>query len=122
MIALQISELRPYAKKVDVKVRILDKNDPHEVSSKLDSQHHQVTEALIGDESGTILLTLWDEAIGKVETGKCYLLTNAFTSLFKRTLRLNLGRYGKLEEIADEVNANPHLNVSEKEFEAPRKY
>ncbi len=122
VITMQIAELRPNLKKVDVKVRVLDKNDPREVSSKLDGRHHRVAEVLVGDESGCILLTLWDEAIDKMETGKCYALSNAFTSLFKHTLRLNLGREGKLEEIADEITANARFNVSEKEFEAARKY
>ena len=118
MIALQIAELRPYAKKVDVLVRALEKSEPREVTSKLDNQGHKVTEALVGDASGTILLTLWDEAIDKVAVGKCYTLSNAFTSLFKNTLRLNIGRYGKLEETAEEIQANPQNNLSEKEFES----
>ncbi|HIH16912.1 MAG TPA: hypothetical protein HA252_05910 [Candidatus Diapherotrites archaeon] len=117
MIALQVGELRPYAKKVEVIVKVLDKNEAREVHSKLDNRNHSVTEALVGDSSGTILLTLWDDAIDKLVTGKCYKLSNAFTSLFKNTLRLNLGRYGKLEDHPEDVAANAHHNLSEKEFE-----
>ena len=69
MIALQVGELRPYAKKVEVIVKVLDKNEAREVHSKLDNRNHSVTEALVGDSSGTILLTLWDDAIDKLVTG-----------------------------------------------------
>ncbi len=118
---MQIAELRPNVKKADVLVRALDKGAAREVHSNLDNRSHAVAEALVGDESGCVLLTLWDEAIGKVQPGKCYRLSNAFTSLFKHTLRLNLGRQGKLEETTDEVDANPRNNLSEKEYEATRR-
>ena len=114
---MQLAELRPFAKKVDVLIKVLDKGETREVTSKLDGQGHRVTEVLVGDASGCILLTLWDEAIDKLAVGKCYKLSNGFTSLFKRTLRLNAGRYGIIEETPDEVSVNTQNNVSEQPFE-----
>ena len=113
-----IASLRPFAKKVDLTVKVLNKAEVREVSSKLDNSTHQVTEALVGDASGTILLTLWDDMINKVEAGKSYKISNAYTSLFKNSLRLNIGRYGTLEDSAEEVaTVNEENNVSDKQFE-----
>ena len=118
---MKISELRPFAKKVELTIKALDKNEVREVTSKLDNSTHKVTEVRVGDDSGTILLTLWDDAIDKVEPGKTYKIANAFTSLFKNTLRLNLGRYGELSETEETVEVNEENNVSEKEMEFQRR-
>ncbi|MBS3061584.1 MAG: hypothetical protein J4215_03310 [Candidatus Diapherotrites archaeon] len=114
---LKIGDLKPYLRKVDVIVKALSKNEVREVSSKNDNSTHRVTEALIGDDSGTILLTLWDEGIEKVEVGKSYKIGNAFTSLFQKSLRLNLGRNGTLDPADEEVdNVNEENAMSQKEF------
>jgi replication factor A1 len=118
---MKISELRPFAKKVELTVKALSKNEIREVTSKLDNSTHKVTEVMVGDDSGTVLLTLWDDAIEKVEPGKAYKIANAFTSLFKNTLRLNLGRYGELSESEDDIQVNETNNMSEKELEVRRR-
>jgi replication factor A1 len=120
---MQINELRPFSKKVDLTVKVLSKNEVREVSSKLDNSTHKVTEALVGDASGTILLTLWDESIDKLEIGKSYKIGNGYTSLFKNSLRLNIGRYGTLADAEAEVTeVNQENNLSEKEFQQQRRF
>ena len=114
---MKISELRPFAKKVELTIKAIGKNEVREVQSKLDNSTHKVTEAVVGDDSGTILLTLWDDAIDKVEVGKTYKIANGFTSLFKNSLRLNLGRYGELTDSDETVEVNETNNVSDKVFE-----
>ncbi|MBU2100417.1 hypothetical protein KKB11_04245 [Candidatus Micrarchaeota archaeon] len=115
---MKISELRPFQKKVELTVKVLEKNEVREVTSKLDNSSHKVTEALVGDDSGTILLTLWDDMIDKVELEKNYKVNNAYTSLFKNSLRLNIGRYGELTDSEEDVaEVNKENNLSDKEFE-----
>ncbi len=110
----KVSELGPYQKKVDLVVKAVKKNEEREVTSRLDGSKHKVTEALVGDESGSVFLTLWDDAIEKVQEEKIYKISNAYTSLFKDSLRVNIGRYGSLEESTEKVEANTKNNVSEK--------
>jgi replication factor A1 len=119
----KIAELRPFQKRVELNVKVLDKKEVREVTSKLDNSNHKVTEAVVGDDSGVILLTLWDDMIDKVEVNKSYKINNAYTSLFKNTLRLNIGRYGELKDAEQEVTeVNEANNVSEKEFEPRRRF
>ncbi len=114
---LSIGDLKPYLRKVDVVVKALSKNDVREVQSKSDNTNHRVTEALIGDSSGTILLTLWDDGIDKVKIGNSYRIKDAFTSLFQKSLRLNLGRNGTIEDSDEPVSeVNESNNLSDKEF------
>ena len=110
---MKVESLRPYQKKVNLTIKVLSKNEPREVTSKLDDSKHSVTEALVGDDTGTVLLTLWDDDIARVEAGKTYDVVNGFTSLFKNSLRLNIGRYGELKEGSAEITqVNEENNLS----------
>lgn len=119
---MNISELKPYSKKVDLIVKVLEKNEVREVTSKIDSSAHKVAEALVGDASGAIQLTLWDDMIEKIEIGKCYEIKNGYTSLFQNTLRMNIGRYGTIEEVQAEIEPNTTNNMSEQQHERQSRY
>ncbi len=113
---MNVEQLRPYQKKVNITVKALRKNEVREVTSKLDDSTHKVTEAVVGDATGTVLLTLWDDDIEKVQDGKTYNIVNGYTSLFKNSLRLNIGRYGELKEAEQEITeVNESNNLSETE-------
>ncbi len=111
-----IEDLKPREKGLDVVFKVVDKGEPREVTSKLDGSTHKVSDVLVGDSTGTVILTLWDDKIDAVEEGKSYKLENGYTSLFKSSLRLNVGRYGKLESSDEDIEVNTDNNVSEKEF------
>lgn len=105
-------------KKVELTVKAIDKNEVREVESKLDNSKHNVTEVLVADETGSVLLTLWDDKINEVEVGKTYKIENGYTSLFKNSLRLNIGRYGQLSEAENELeNLEESNNLSNKEYD-----
>ncbi len=113
---MKLESLRPYQKKVNVTAKVLKINESREVTSKLDDSKHTVTEALVGDETATVLLTLWDDDIKKVAVEKTYDIINGFTSLFKKSLRLNVGRYGEIKESAAEIaEVNEEKGLSEEE-------
>jgi len=114
---MEISELRPFAKKVDVAVKAISKGEIRDVVSKQDNTPLRVTEILVGDKSGVIQLTLWNDDIEKVEEGKCYKISNGYTTTFRNSLRLNIGKYGTLESSEDDIKeVNTENNISEKEF------
>lgn len=114
---MKVSEIKPYGKKIDVSFRVENKGEPREVVARLDNSQHRVSEALVGDETASILLTLWDDAIDSVEEGKTYALENGYTTVFKNSLRLNVGRYGTLKEADENVESvNTENNLSEKEI------
>ncbi len=117
---MKVESLRPYQKKVNLTVKAVNVNEPREVTSKLDDSKHSVTEALVGDDTGTILLTLWDDDISSVQPGQSYDIVNGFTSLFKQSIRLNIGRYGELKAAEVPIEAvNEANNLSGSEGEAP---
>src|SRR5512137_705183 len=88
-----------------------------------DGSPHKVSDALIGDETGVVYLTLWDDNIEKVNDGETVRIENGYVTLFKGNIRLNIGKYGKLEPaqtpLAAEVNTEN--NVSSKAYEQERR-
>ena len=62
-----------------------------------DGSAHKVSDALVGDETGVVYLTLWDDNIEKVNDGDSIRIENGYVTLFKGNIRLNIGKYGKLE-------------------------
>jgi replication factor A1 len=103
---MKIEDIKSYQKKIDVTGKVLKKTDSREVSSRLDNSTHKVCEALIGDESGTVYVTLWDNSTDSLQIGKVYSFKNLFSSEFKKSLRLNIGRFGVFEEVEKEISVN----------------
>jgi replication factor A1 len=81
-----------------------------------DGSPHKVCDALVGDETGVVYLTLWDDNIEKVNVDDSIRVENGYVTLFKGNIRLNIGKYGKIEPakepLAEEVNQEN--NVSSK--------
>jgi replication factor A1 len=115
----KVEELRPGLRGINLKVKCGTKNEEKEVVSKQTGETLRVTEALVGDESGSILITLWNDDIDKMQSDHVYKVTNAYTTVFKTSLRLNIGKYGAFEEIQEEVapNFDDTGNVSKKEYQ-----
>jgi len=119
---MNVSDLKPRSRNVNILVKALSKSEIRDVKSSKDGSDHKVTEMTVGDETGIVLLTLWDDTIDKVEEGHVYQIKNGYTSLFKGNIRLNIGRYGELEEVTDrDIEVNESNNVSEKVYEDRRR-
>lgn len=44
-------------------VKVVDIGQPRSIFVRRDNSEHRVAEALVGDETGTVLLNLWDAQI-----------------------------------------------------------
>ena len=115
----KIGDLTRYSREIDTIVKVVSKTEPREVSSRRDLSTHHVCEALVGDETGSIYLTLWDNAIDEIEDGQILNIKNAYVKLFRGSMRLNIGRLGSYESVEEapfeEVNLDN--NLSSKQFE-----
>ena len=103
-------------KKIELKIKVEEIAELREVVSKSDSLIHKVADVLIGDETGCIYLSVWDEQIMEIQKGKHYLISNAYTTTYKSALTMSLGKYGKIQEIEANFEINTSNNVSLKEL------
>jgi ssDNA-binding replication factor A large subunit len=99
----QIKDLKPGLKRIEIVVKCISKKEIREVTSRKTGEINRVTEALAGDPTGCIILTLWNDDIDNFQTGNTYHMSNVYTSIFQNSLRLNIGRYGRFEQTDDET-------------------
>jgi len=103
---MKVKEIKQFQKKISLLCKVVEKTPIRKVVSRLDEVEHRVCEALVGDETGTIYLTLWDLAIDNLQEGKVYSFENLYSSEFKKSLRLNLGRFGEFKEVNQEIDVD----------------
>jgi len=121
---IKVGDLNSYSRRVYTTVKVISKTEEREVTSRSDMSTHRVTEALVGDETGTIYMTLWDDVIDAIQDDMVLDVKDAYVNLFKGSMRLNLGRYGSYDVI-DEApfdDVNLENNLSSKVFEQQRGY
>ncbi len=119
----KIGDLTPYSRRVYTVVKVMSKTEPREVTSRNDDSTHTVGEALVGDETGSLYMTLWDDIYEAINDGMILNIKDAYVNLFKGSMRLNLGRYGSYDEL-DETpfeEVNLENNLSSKVYDRPRR-
>ncbi len=117
--AAKIESLGVNSRGINAVVKVVEKKDEKDIVSRIDGATHKVAEFLVGDPSGSIIMSLWDDAIGQVEIGKSYQIENARVIVFNNSMRLSPGRLGKVSPASEDVEANTQNNVSEKHVERP---
>jgi len=119
---VKVESLDPESRQVNVTVKVVSKGQARETTSRRDGSTHRVVDALVGDETGSVYLTLWDDNIDKVNEGDTISVKNGYVSLFRGSMRLNIGRYGSMEPSDQPIeNVNSENNLSSKEFPEQRR-
>jgi replication factor A1 len=112
--ATKLSNLQPYQKGITIVFMVLKTEAIRNVQSRHDGSKHRVADVLIGDETGVLRLTLWDDEISLIEDGKAFRLVGGQSGLFQGQLQVSLGRSGKLEPsdvTITEVNREQNLSL-----------
>jgi len=93
--ASSIKDLRAGMSNVHLKAKILEVAEPKRVVTRY-GNNATVAKVLIGDETGTIKLCLWNGQITDVSVGDIVQIENAQASMFRGERFLSLGRKGTL--------------------------
>jgi replication factor A1 len=119
----KVAELTPQSRAVNVTAKVVSKTEIRDIPMGRDGSPHRVCDALVGDETGSIYLTLWDDNIEKVNENDTIRVENGYVTLFKGNMRLNIGKYGKLEPAKEPFTGevNTENNVSNKTYEQQRR-
>jgi len=121
---MKIGELTPSSREVNIIVKAVSKSEVRNITSRRDYSIHKVADALVGDETGCVYLTLWDDNIDKISDGDTISIKNGYVNLFRGSMRLNIGRYGSFElvEKSPISEVNTENNLSSKQYEQERRY
>lgn len=94
----KIEHLKVGMKKVGVVAEVLETTQPTKVHTQF-RDNALVSNATIGDETGKILLCLWDQQVNAVSVGDCIEVQNAHVALFKGERQLRLGKNGVIKKL-----------------------
>lgn len=116
----KIKDLTPQSKRVDVMAKCLEVSEPKDIPGKFGNAR-KVAEATIADETGAIILSLWDDQIGAIAKDDVIDIKNGYVSLVRGHMRLNVGKYGSLAKSDKPLETSTALNMSDKEYEQERR-
>ena len=120
---IKVGELSPNIRDVNLVAKVLELGEVRTVTSRNSGEEHQVMDILIGDDSGIVYFSAWNEQIEKIKNEETYQFRSAKTILFKRNIRLSLGKQGFLEDSKEKVESvEESNNVSTGEHDIPRRW
>ncbi len=102
----KIEDLRVGMKKVNLVAEVLETSEPSKVHTQF-RDNALVSNAWIGDETGKIMLCLWDQQVNAVSVGDWIEVRNAHVATFKGEKQLRLGRNGTITVLEKPVATEP---------------
>ena len=117
----KIKDLEPRMNNLVTTFKVVSIGETREVSSRHSYETHRVADATVGDETGVVLVPLWNESIEEMFVGKTYRLEDGFTGLFRGSLQLKIGRNSKVTEAEHEIETvNNEVNISAESHQTSR--
>ena len=92
---LKVEDLRVGMKKINVTAQVTEVAEPSKVHTQF-RDNAVVSNAVIQDETGKILLCLWDQQVNTVHVGDHVEVKNAHVAMFKGERQLRLGKNGSV--------------------------
>lgn len=115
----KVKDLSPSTKQVNLVAKVVSVGERRTIDSKFGGSR-TLSEAVVGDETGTVILSLWEAQIGQVAPADVVQVNNGYVSLVRGRIRLNVGKYGSLEKVAREFpEVNKGNDLSAAEHDAP---
>ena len=116
----KIKDLSPSTKQVNLIAKVVSVGERRTIDSKFGGGSRTLCESVVGDDTGTVILSLWEAQIGQAAAGDVLQVNNGYVSLVRGRIRLNVGKYGTLEKVATEVpEVNRTYDASAAEHDAP---
>lgn len=101
---LKIEDIRVGMKKINVVAQVVQVAEPSKVHTQF-RDNAVVSNAVIEDESGKILLCLWDQQVNTVHVGDSVEVKNAHVAMFKGERQLRLGKNGTVNILEEPVSS-----------------
>ena len=118
----KVKDLTPTSKQVNLLAKVVALGEQKEITPRYGTPRRLV-EATIGDETGTVILTLWEDQINQVAKDDVVQIDNGFVSLVRGHVRLNVGKYGTLAKTEQDLpEVNTTVDVSAQEHAEERRF
>ncbi len=95
----KVMDLKPEMNNLDVVVRVIEAEGPKTINTRAGTR--TISEAVVGDETGRVKLTLWGKAAGTVQEDQVVEIKGAWTTTYRGDVQLNIGGTGNVNEVED---------------------
>ncbi len=112
----KIIDLKPRSENVNVKGRVIEASPPKTINTRKGIR--TISNAVIGDETGRVQVTLWGSKAGTLKEGEVVEIEGAWTTSFRGKVQLNVGRSTEVK-IVDNNEAPQAEDIPEDEPTAP---
>jgi len=113
---LKVDELTPRTGRVNMPVKVISLDEPRSMDNGT-----MVCEGLVGDETGTVIMSFWNDEIEVAQNDVVLDLKDARANLVRGHMRLSLGKKGSMKESNTTLdNIKQSVNLSDLEYEMPR--
>ena len=120
-VELKVKDLNPETKSVNLTVKVVKVGEPEAVPARGGGVRH-VTEAVVGDETASVIMSLWERQVEGVSEGSVLRIENGYVSLVRGHMRLNVGKYGRMQPSdAAITEVNSEENLSEADHSTSRR-
>ena len=113
---MKVDELTPRTGRVNMPVKVISLDEPRSMDNGT-----MVCEGLVGDETGTVIMSFWNDEIEVAQNDIVLDLKDARANLVRGHMRLSLGKNGSMkvsEAALDSIKQS--VNLSDLEYEMPR--
>lgn len=118
----KVKDLSPESKQVNVLAKVVSLSEEKEIQPRF-GEARKLVEATVGDETATVLLTLWENQIGMIAPDETIEVDNGYVTLVRGHVRLNVGKYGSISKSEQAIeDVNTELDVSEVEHQSESRY
>ena len=113
---MKVDELTPRTGRVNMPVKVISLDEPRSMDNGT-----MVCEGLVGDETGTVIMSFWNDEIEVAQNDIVLDLKDARANLVRGHMRLSLGKKGSMKESNTTLdNIKQSVNLSDLEYEMPR--
>lgn len=110
---MKINELKPRQGSVEVTAEVEEVGETRSFNKF--GKEGKVATATIKDETGKIMLTLWNEQADKVKKGDTITIKNGYVNEWQGEMQLTTGKFGTLEVVpnAEKLQKAPEKETTE---------
>jgi len=118
---MKVRDLKPTTKQVSLVAKVVNIGERRTIDSKF-GEARQLAEATIGDDTGTVILSLWESQIDQVKSGDVLQVNNGYVSIVRGHIRLNVGKYGSFSKSTTTIGeVSTATDISAAEHERPER-
>ncbi len=114
---MKVNQIKPKAAVDEITLTIESVDEPREVRGG----SLRVANATGVDDTGSVVITLWNDDIAKVKTGDTIKIIKGWAGEYQGKIQLSAGKFGKLEVVSSAGGAGAAAKGAAKKAEKPAK-